>query len=184
MLNNIGELIYDYFNNEGNTTNNQINFDKFHEILCDKFLKGINTIRATAGLSDMSYGQAQKLINLTFKYLTTYDDYLDFADLFSYCHMVIDSIVLSNLGRNRIGMILGVRPVKGISNLKGSQFKGKGWTSFTKEDYLSLVHEYRTMIASYIGDNTYMQIEYHMWPTYSPISSTGTYAKPINKFYK
>lgn len=183
LLESIGQRYFEYFNAEPNMDNNRINFDKFHSDLCEMFMNGLNPIRSRAGYSDISYGQAQKLINLTFKYLSCYADYLSFADLFTHCHMVIDNIVLNCLSKSSLTVLFGVSPVRKISHLSGGGFNGKGWTEFSKEDYLQLVKEYREVIDPMLMDLTYMEVEYNMWPAPSLITRSGLKPKSISKFH-
>ncbi len=119
LLSEIGHRIWEYFNGGPNTTNTQGNFDEFHSDLCDYFLSKINAIREKVGYAPMSYGQAQKLINLTFKYLTCYADYETYADLFHYSHMVIDSNVLGSFSKSKLSALLGT-PVTSVIKDKQS----------------------------------------------------------------
>lgn len=63
-------------------------FDSLHNELCEKFLdclKGLYT--------NISYGKAQKIVNMFFKHLYChYGDRYDYY--FEYCHMPLDSIIL------------------------------------------------------------------------------------------
>lgn len=158
LLTSIGTKIHDYFILDPNCDNTQANFDAFHEELCKQFLDGINELRRAAGLANLTYGQAQKLINLTFKYLTTYADYETYAYLFRFCHMTIDRIVLKALSnRNSLSCFLGtnVSTRLNVANLS--------WTKMSKEEYYELVNEYRNILDGMLGDKTYMHLEYCIW---------------------
>lgn len=183
LLSGIGHRVWAYFNDKPNAMNAQEDFDEFHSDLCDCFLLEINAIRAKVGYVPMSYGQAQKLINLTFKYLTCYEDYENFADLFRYSHMVIDSQVIGVFTRSKLSALLGA-PV--TSTIK---IGNRSWTSFTKDEYLSIVSECRRVIGPHIGSKSYMHLEYCVWhragaPVTSFASSGGAPAAPIARFHK
>ncbi len=183
LLSEIGHRIWEYFNGGPNTANTQENFDEFHSDLCDYFLSKINAIREKVGYAPMSYGQAQKLINLTFKYLTCYADYETYADLFHYSHMVIDSNVLGSFSKSKLSALLGT-PVTSVIKISNHS-----WTSFSKSDYLNIVSEYRRVIGPYIGGKSYMHLEYCIWhragaPVTSFASSGGSPAAPIAGFHK
>ncbi len=183
LLSEIGHRIWAYFNDEANAMNTQENFDEFHSDLCDCFLLEINAIRAKVGYAPMSYGQAQKLINLTFKYLTAYQDYETFADLFHYSHMVIDRQVIDIFTKPKLSALLGT-PVTSAMKIGN-----RSWTSFTKDEYLSIVSEYRRVIGPHIGSKSYMHLEYCVWhrpgaPVTSFASSGGAPAEPIARFHK
>ena len=183
LLSETGRRIWAYFKDEPNAMNAQESFDEFHSDLCDCFLLEINAIRAKAGFAPMSYGQAQKLINLAFKHLTCYEDYENFADLFRCSHMVIDSQVIGIFTRPKLSALLGA-PVTGTIKIGN-----RSWTSFTKDDYLNIVSEYRRVIGPHIGDKSYMRLEYCIWhrvgaPVTSFASSGGAPAEPIGRFHK
>ena len=183
VLAQIGERIYQYFNIEPNVLNNQANFDVFHESLCDSFLQDINEIRARVDYAPMSYGQAQKLINLSFKYISCFSDYLDFADFFTHCHIVIDNVVLKNLASPMLSKMFSKTITEKIQGLSGGRFNEHGWTDFSKEDYIALMDEYRRVISPHLENLTYIELEYNMWPTIGPVSTTRPMQKSVSKFY-
>src|SRR5690606_4014829 len=82
LLENLSKKIYEYFNNDPNVLNNESNFDDLHEELCNEFIK----ISGKYG-KEYTYGNAQKFVNMCFKYLACFGNYLDYSDLFSFCHM-------------------------------------------------------------------------------------------------
>jgi hypothetical protein len=183
VLEEIGNRIFKYFNSEPNTANNQVNFDVFHKSLCKKFLNDINRIRASVGYADMSYGQAQKLINLSFKYISCFSDYLLFADLFEYCHIIIDNKVLNNLGQPSLSIIFGISIRDRIHGLSGGTFNHHGWTDFSETDYDMLVEEYRRVVGPYLGNLSYISLEYNMWPAIGLVSTTDPLPTPIPSFH-
>ncbi len=174
ILDSIAERVFDYFNRTPNTQNTQANFDSFHKTLCDDFLSAINTQRMGLGLADFTYGNAQKLINMYFKYLACYGDYASFASLFEYCHMPIDKFVLD-----------GLRAI-GVSNIKGSvktsmKYCGKAWTTMDYTTYASLVDEYRRILRVHYSALYY---DFCIWGKSSLIFSTsGTASIKIPTFY-
>ncbi len=184
LLFDLGDKIYHYFVLGPNCENNQANFDVFHDELCKTFLEGINAIRSDVHLDELTCGQAQKLINLTFKYLTTYSDYETYADLFRFSHMTIDGTVLRTLrSKQKLLRYLGVDSVRVNFVIE------HGWTSMTEEQYHDLLIEYRRVIDPYLGDKSYMHLEYCIWNTkrHSLIdlqNSGGVDATPISGFYK
>lgn len=185
LLTSIGTKIHNYFVLEPNCDYTQENFDDFHNKLCKEFLDGINQLRNSVELADLTYGQAQKLINLTFKYLTTYSDYQTYAYLFRYCHMTIDKTVLKVLSnQNSLTAFLGTNapgrlPVSNLS-----------WTKMSKQEYTRLVNDYRNIIDAYLGDKSYMHLEYCIWNEdkhgLTPLPNSGGHidATIIDKFHK
>lgn len=168
VLEAIAAKIFEYFNGEGNVPNNQANFDDFHAELCRKFLAEMHDLGAT-----FSYGNAQKLINMAFKYLSCYSDYEAFADLFSYCHMPIDGVILEAL-ENRYHVV-GVRH---------RHFGGKPWTAFEENHYLELVKNYRDALDPIRGNNCYLAVDHYLWGGSVVMPSTGTATATIGKFFR
>lgn len=77
--------IWSYFS-ESPTPGCQADFDVFHEECCELFLERFRNEGITH-----TYGNAQKFINVLFKYLSCYDDAENvFAEKFRYCHMALD----------------------------------------------------------------------------------------------
>lgn len=71
--------------NENITTQEQ--FDKIHEIACNELIKVFAN-------QTFTIGQAQKWINMTFKYLHLLD-YEKIQNVYEYCHIPIDSYMLN-----------------------------------------------------------------------------------------
>ena len=66
---------------------NEKEFDDWHEKICEDFLKRFR-------LKDNKYGKAQKVINMTFKYIYCLEGAKEREDYFRFCHMPLDSITL------------------------------------------------------------------------------------------
>lgn len=77
--------IWDYFNRKLPYTT-QADFNIFHNSLCNIFLSAIRH----AGRYSHTYGSAQKMTNILFKYLSCFSDALKYKDWFTYCHMALD----------------------------------------------------------------------------------------------
>ena len=169
------DKIWAYFNLTPNTSNNQSNFDKFHEDLCDCFL----SISTGAGFTH-TYGNAQKMVNMLFKYLTCFDDYKDFADLFSYCHVPIDSIILGKF--NLIYHVPNTTDGRVYRGRYSGKYNGVAWTAMSKNDYTALVKDYRTALFSIKGNHSWLGLEYYIWGG-TTIPTTGTQAPVIEEFY-
>ncbi len=175
ILRPFADKIWKYFNQEPNTTNTQANFDAFHEALCDEFLDIFIADRRYTH----TYGNAQKMVNMMFKYLSCFNDYNDFADLFSYCHIPIDSIILG-----KFDLIYHVPNTQG--HIYKGQYSGKynhtPWSQMSKSDYITLLDDYRTTLVSVKGVNPWIGLEYYIWSG-TAIPSGGTHAPVIKEFY-
>lgn len=75
-------------------------FETWHYNICDCFIKHFSEILKEAGKNpdDATYGKAQKIINMTFKYLYCFDDAALYAERFEPCHMALDSYILNWVG--------------------------------------------------------------------------------------
>lgn len=173
----LADRIYEYFNFTPNTPNTQRDFDEFHESLCDGYMTKLNACRCATGYPDITYGNAQKMINMVFKYLACYEDYNKYADLFSYCHIPIDEDILVKL--NTIFYVPNI-------NIYRYHYKGLPWTSFTKPIYKDLVNDYRAAMGGIIGAHPWLGIDFWYWnttPPYASLPAAGTPVTPISQFH-
>lgn len=82
----VSEKLEEYFN--GDACGNAEKFDEKHKELCDKWKK--NFPNSNLG----TYGKAQKIVNMAFKYLYCCKDACEKEDYFKYCHIPLDSFTL------------------------------------------------------------------------------------------
>lgn len=77
--------------------NGPSDFDKWHNEICVYFIKKLKELLRDAGKKEgqATYGKAQKIINMTFKYLYCYDDAAEHIEKFEPCHMALDSYILN-----------------------------------------------------------------------------------------
>lgn len=141
----LAPTIYKYFNKPGKVANNQSNFDEFHHEICQRFLDKLNKIRNMVGLQSATYGNAQKMINILFKYLACFDDYPKYADLFSYCHMPIDGYIARALNGN--GVLVPSTP----------------WNKLTYPQYIGLQKAIRINLPR-DPNMTILEGEFILWP--------------------
>ena len=81
------EVIYDGIKKllKWEDINNQEKFDKWHEFTCKRLI--------TFSTEILSYGQAQKWINMTLKYLSMFD-HKQTERLYEYFHVPIDNYII------------------------------------------------------------------------------------------
>jgi hypothetical protein len=87
VLDDLAMEIRDYFENV--SCKNQKEFDDWHNKTCRLFLKGFKDKSGR----EIHYGKAQKIINMSFKYIYCYMKNVD-QEKFCFCHMPIDSYIL------------------------------------------------------------------------------------------
>ncbi len=85
VLEKLAKEIQKYFKE-----NKTSDFDTLHYTLCDKFIKNLRARGYTP-----SYGQAQKVVNMTFKYLYCCEGAERYKNKFFNCHMALDSYTLN-----------------------------------------------------------------------------------------
>ena len=134
-------------------------FDGLHFNLCKAFIDQLKK----DGYNSTTYGQAQKVVNMTFKYLyclpdatTTYNEY------FEYCHVALDSFTLEWIWRNCDPRSRNLNKYEAWSNLnKDDYYAGKT----KRPGYDSIVSLYRAKITSSLYINcTPFQVEFIFWP--------------------
>jgi hypothetical protein len=84
----------------------QTGFDSWHNSLCKEVIKCFIGYTRKNSNVDFTYACAQKLINMTFKYIYCFDiiqnDYIKYIEYFKYCHMAIDSKILKWLKQSKL----------------------------------------------------------------------------------
>lgn len=79
-----------------------ISFDDWHKNLCEFFvnseatIKGLDDLLLAAGKypNQATIGKAQKIVNMTFKYMYCFDSADQYANKFEPCHIPLDSYIL------------------------------------------------------------------------------------------
>ncbi len=91
-LRELANKFCDYFKDK---VKNKEEFEKWHQERCDEFITLYNA--ALSGYQQIGYGKAQKIVNMTFKYLYCYADADKYIKngYFKYCHMPLDSFTLA-----------------------------------------------------------------------------------------
>lgn len=139
------EKILHYFF-EDPTPSSQAAFDKYHDELCVMFLDGFRE----AGYTH-TYGNAQKFINILFKYLSCFEDAeLHFEKKFKYCHMAIDRYTYNGY------RLPFYRNVVYPSIYGHSPKELTAWSQLTKTEYLNLKND----IVKYISGTPKTYNEY------------------------
>lgn len=78
------------FLNSPEPPRNKEGFDEIHDKMCEEVKKGFISL----GYPNYEYGQAQKLVNMAFKYYYCFYDAPDKEKYFSFCHLPIDRYIL------------------------------------------------------------------------------------------
>ena len=128
VLRSLSKAFYDLFYN----TSADFNFQKWHEETCKFFLENFND--AINGVYQIiEYGKAQKIVNMTFKYLYCFDDAEKNSNIFEQCHMPIDSFTLNW--------------IKNGPNEKSKDGLPKAWSDMTDTQYDTI----RSKVIDYLA---------------------------------
>lgn len=129
----------------GKMPETQAEFDIWHDETCRSFLDILNEALQEKGLTRQAYGKAQKIINMTFKYLYCLRPEDVRCGWFRFCHMPLDSYTLN-------------------------WFYGKGnthepnetWSSLSAERYRVIVEAISACKAEY-GGLSALEAEFIIW---------------------
>lgn len=153
-------------------------FKESHIRLCNAW---INSFEGGSSLG--TYGKAQKIVNMTFKYLYCCTNIDNFENHFKYCHMPLDSFTLEWCKRN----IQEIDP-----NKIGSWSKMKDEKSDTYKESKNIekysYHYYVARIRDYVAINkielTPLQLEFIIWPKMQLELATENYLFTLTDEYK
>lgn len=117
-------------------------FDKEHNRICEEIIKTYSEI------SEFTYGQAQKWLNMMLKYfLLTEGD----SALKSYLHIPVDSYIMQAVGSDnsklKYCLKLECVPKKNGTVGKYSESSSKPWSKWSYEEYIAFQNCIRTAIS-------------------------------------
>ncbi len=149
---NLASKIQTYFQNSA--PNNSTCFDDLHNKWCNAYISDLNN----KGYTTTTHGQAQKVVNMTFKYLYCLDDATTYDNHFKYCHVALDSYTLEWIWRN-----CNLSKTESHDDWSKIQYNDRATKKTTTLGYEKIVDKYRTnKPASY--PDTPFQSEFIFWP--------------------
>ena len=123
---------------KNNDINSQDKFDSWHKETCSMIRQPYNE----AGIN-FSWGQAQKWLNMTIKYLYIVGD-CDFKGVFRFCHIPIDNYVFE-IAQKELGI-----PIPRV--------RWSRWTDYNNQ-YMTYQKELRSRIQGYVP----LRWEFKFW---------------------
>lgn len=148
---------------------NRKDFNTWHEQCCKEFQTEYN--KSLEGqYHKIKYGKAQKIVNMTFKYLFCYVDAESYIGHFRYCHMPLDSFTLTwyrHEAKNYLKQHekLWYRDNKNrVNNLT--------WSDMGEEEYISIQEDISKILVDYkvkIGNQEIslpknsLKAEFYIW---------------------
>lgn len=152
------EKLKEYFN--ATSVSEESEFDEKHKEMCDIWHNQFKNINKLG-----TYGKAQKIVNMAFKYLYCCKDAEEYKAYFKYCHVALDSFTLEWF----------VREVESAKEIVKKYVST--WSSieeYNAEDenetysYMFYQNEFRNLKSKNeaLSDLTPFQKEFIMWPYY------------------
>lgn len=133
LFNKLAEALFNFVVVDPVKTESE--FDEWHKNQCNEFVRGFNAITKNKEVDPIAYGKAQKIINVSFKYIYCLKDADKYLDKFTHCHMVLDRYTYSEgFYKNEV--------IPWCNSVSGS--KGHRSTGFTSWSYLEY-YEYITI---------------------------------------
>lgn len=124
------------------TDDKQTVFDKEHNRICEEIIKTYSEI------SEFTYGQAQKWLNMMLKYVLLIEGD---SVLKSYLHIPIDSYIMQAVGSDnpklKYCLKLECVPKKDGTVGKYRESSSKPWSKWNYEEYITFQNSIRTAIA-------------------------------------
>ena len=157
VLKCIEDKLLCYFKNKA--PSNEAEFDVIHnelcQIWCDEFKDSQEGKLGT-------YGKAQKIVNMSFKYLYCCEDAEKYRDHFKYCHMPLDSFTLEWFKRNTHDKITAGK-IASWSNLENgaNEFEMEGKKFYSYEYYKKKIRE---MAVNDGRGFSPLELEFIVWP--------------------
>ena len=137
----VAEKISEFFKNEEDASEEV--FDEKHKCFCDCLINKFKEKQYT-----ITYGKAQKIVNMAFKYLYCCEGAKNKEKLFKFCHMTLDTYTLNWVKKN--------------TSIK----RTKEWSKLDKEEYLDIQKAIRKTINENgnLKKYTVLQNEFIIWP--------------------
>lgn len=169
-LKTVAEELQEYFK-ENKEEENKETFNKKHTEWCESLIKDYSSYLD----EKLTYGQAQKIINMAFKYLYCIFDAKEKLEekkeRFKYCHMPLDKFSLEWVKRYF---------------KKGSV---KSWSHMEKEDLENKEYGYNTYLKNieeyceqkYDGQISPLQLDFIVWPKMQKIMATEEFIKTFEE---
>lgn len=177
-----------YFNDK--PPRNEKCFKNKHGKLCNSFL---DCVKSKSGQSKAklypTYGQAQKVVNMTFKYLYCADSFKE--GYFKYCHIPLDGFTIKGL--KHMDSMEGIVKEALKKNEKETE---KAWSSLDEDSYYKISDQIDQLFWSNDGDSfsyrgidaqagegkgfaTPLQAEFYIWAIEKSIDN----AKALNRIF-
>lgn len=148
---------------------NKEDFNDWHDKCCKEFQAEYN--KSLEGkYHNIKYGKAQKIVNMTFKYLFCYADADKFVGHFRYCHMPLDSFTLTWYRREAKKYM---KPNEELWYQNNKNTVGNlTWSDMERDEYIKIQEDISKILVDYkikIGDQEIslpqnaLKAEFYIW---------------------
>ena len=120
-----------------NSDEKQNAFDRKHKRICEEIIKTYSEI------SEFTYGQAQKWLNMMLKYVQMTTE--DFS-LKSYLHIPVDSYIMQAVGSDNPKLKYCLK-LECVPKKNGTVGKSKSWSKWDYEEYIAFQNCIRKAIS-------------------------------------
>lgn len=161
-LRKIKDIAIDYFTSGKDNWSDQAAFDKKHEELCKAWCHTIKQEHLN------TYGKAQKIVNLMFKYMYCYaflNSDLGLKGAFEHCHIPLDSYTLAWLSRQK--------KIDGITSKTV-------WSKLNRNTYKDIIASVRKLNFPC----SLLEAEFFFWDYQMTKNSLESFKKSISKYEK
>lgn len=187
-----GEQIADWFDEEPKYEASgidiqewRVRFDKFHKCACEAVL----TFLKDQGYTEKSvtYGKAQKVVNMTFKHLYCLEGAGDKEEWFIPCHIALDSFTLEWFKRTIVEtskhkLTKGkVDSWSALQDPETDEYPGKNNGFYSYHTIVDLIRKYFDQEKPFNGLNP-LQAEFYIWPEIQlHLAAEALYGQNIGK---
>lgn len=150
------------------TMTSQSDFDEWHMKTCENLIKEFGTWGVYL---ELTHGQAQKWVNISFKYLYAFTLFgccvkgfpaEIVVEKMKYCHLPLDNIVICSLSQEEIDKLKKI-DTKWKINKKSWTYDGRSWSKLTETDYITIQEELREVFGKTRKGQTMLQIDFDIW---------------------
>ena len=152
------------------TMTSQSGFDEWHLETCKNLIDKFGTWGVD---SKLTYGQAQKWINISFKYLYAFTLFgccakgfpveIDVSKM-EYCYLPLDNIVICSLSQEEIDKLKKKNTKWKINKKRKSwTYDGRSWSKLTETDYITIQEDLRKVFGKTRKGQTMLQIDFDIW---------------------
>ena len=130
---------------------NKKEFEDAHKEACGVFLKSFNEAARQNGVQEQAFGKAQKIVNMSFKYLYCMSWGKMRVSKFTFCHMPLDSYTLNWFYRTE--------------KENGTKIsKKETWSNLTPEQYYSIADKIKSYVDTQFSGLSPLEAEFIIWP--------------------